>query len=367
MAEAEPTLEPAGLATSSHPAAWSAEYRELAQAMRGRWAAALDRRRAVAPAILEFHPGVSCPASCRFCPTHGDKVYPPERRRAPLEAVEIAAFVAEFAGMGGRALVLSGGLEPLTGPALETAECAAALGLGVELYTSGLSAKLDDPEQRRRLLADTNRIRFSLNGFSEASYRDVQLGGRNVRGGLARVLRRIADLLRDRERLGRTTGIGLSWVVVPGNAAELPAALCHARQSGLDFFDVLTDIEGDAAVPSDLVQRLDELRLRVGQGELAPLAVRVSGRTGVAPALALRCAAPRVKPTVDPYGFVWRCCHTANPERGPSRLRIGDLRARSLAEILRSAEAAPLHTGCRTCPDFERTFNALAEHPIRRF
>jgi MoaA/NifB/PqqE/SkfB family radical SAM enzyme len=228
-----------------------------------------------------------------------------------------------------------------------------------------LSPVLDDRDERRRLVSSVCRVRFSVNGASEQVYAAVQLSGRRLRGLLARVLGRIEDVVQDRHDLGADILIGLSFVVVPQNWHELEEVVRCGQRLGVDFLDVLVDIEGDAAIAPEAKNTLDALRQRARRGEFGALRVRVSGRTGTAPALTPLCATPRLKVAVDPFGYVWRCCHTANPEHGSPAFRIGDLRAQSLGAILRSSRVTPLATGCRTCPDFERTFNALV-HAGRR-
>jgi MoaA/NifB/PqqE/SkfB family radical SAM enzyme len=347
------------LVTSTDPGVWSAEYVALAARIRAEHGPALRARGAGAPTILELHPGLSCPASCGFCPTQGRKTYPRARAREPLSTDEIRAIIGQFAQLGGRLLVLSGGLEPLAGPALPAAEWARAHGLSVHLYTSGLAPLLDDPERRARLVDAVDRVRFSLNGMSAPVYRDVQLGGRRS-GELARVLGRIEQVARTRTERRAIVEIGLSLVAGPRNLSDLDPALDRARALALDFFDVLLDIEGDGSAEPGLARSLARVRERAAAGAFAPLRVRVSGRTGVAPMLAPLCAAPRAKVAVDPFGRVWRCCHVANPEIGGELAEIGDLRAGDLASVLSAERLAPRRMGCATCPDFERTFNALA-------
>lgn len=349
-----------GILVSPDPGDWSPEYRELAAGIEARFGSAI-RGRPPVPPILELHPGPSCPAGCRFCPTRGTKLYPPERRRAPLSAEELRILVKDFAVLGGETVVLSGGLEPLAGPAVATAVACAEAGLEVHLYTSGLSAVLDDPDERRALLRSAARIRFSVNGLSEASYADVQLGGGPRGRLLGRVQDRIEALLRDRAGLrGATPAIGMSFLAVADRAAEVGATLDYCERIGLDFLDVLVDITGDREVPPALAAQLDALRRLSGRRQ-GRLVVRVSGRTGTAPALARRCAAPRVKVAVDPYGFAWRCCYVANPELSSPDLLLGDVRADGLRAVMQSEALEPRETRCASCPDFERTLNSLAE------
>jgi len=345
---------------SRDPDAWSPEYRELAGRIRSRYGSAIARRRPVPP-ILEIHPGPSCPAGCRFCPTQGAKLYPPERQREALSAEELRILVKDFAVLGGETIVLSGGLEPLSGPAVATAVAASEAGLEVHLYTSGLSALLDDPDERRALLLSAHRIRFSVNGLSEASYGDIQLAGRPGARLLARVQRRLEALVEDRDALGATASIGLSFVAVAGNVGEVGAALEYCEQLGLDFFDVLVDITGDGDAPPEFLPVLEGLRRREEERGAGGPRIRVSGRTGTAPARARRCAAPRVKVAIDPFGYAWRCCYVANPELSSPDLLLGDVRTRGLRAVLDSEALEPLETSCATCPDFERTVNVLAE------
>lgn len=336
---------------------WASEYRSLATRIRSEFGPTLAGGSARSPSILEFHPGVACPASCTFCPTKGAKVYPKSRRGKPLAIDEIEGMLKDFALLGGKLLILSGGLEPLQGPAIETAELAAAIGLRVHLYTSGLSRELDRPAARRRLLASVERIRFSVNANVPETYRTIQAPSRRAGEDLETIRRRI-ELLIEGRRPG--TQLGISFVVIPQNANELVPAALHWREVGADFFEGLADIDEDRPPAAEVGRALDTLRGLAQHGQLAPLAVRVSGRTGGAPPLGLPCAVPRVKVAVDPYGVVWRCCHVANPERGGDSLRLGDVREGNLASVLCSPGAEPSYTGCRTCPDWERTVNAVA-------
>ena len=359
MSDYPPEDRGRGLPVSGDPAAWSPEYRELSGRIRSVYRGALVRGGRVPP-ILEIHPGPACPAGCRFCPTRGAKLYPPERRREPLSAEELRILVKDFAALGGETLILSGGLEPLGGPAIPTATSAAEAGLEVHLYTSGLSAVLDDPEERRALLASVRRVRFSVNGMSEATYGDVQLAGRAPTRLLARVSDRLAVLVRDRSRLGASTAIGLSFLATSANVAELESALELCDRLELDFFHALVDIIGDVAVAPEVARSLEALRRRAADRRGKGPAVRVSGRTGTAPARTGHCIASRVKVAIDPFGMAWRCCYVANPEVASAELLLGDVRKNGLRAVLHAA-ATPVATGCATCPDFERTVNALAD------
>jgi MoaA/NifB/PqqE/SkfB family radical SAM enzyme len=349
----------AALPASRDPNAWSAEYRDLARRIRSDHGDLVRGGGRVQP-ILEIQPGSVCPASCRFCPTQGAKIYPPERHRAPLGEEELRLLVKEFAAFGGETLILSGGLEPLAGPAIPTAAAAAEVGLAVHLYTSALSAALDDPAERRTLLASTRRIRVSLNGLSEGTYGEIQLGGRAGGTLFARVMARIEALACDRLRLASPAELGISFLATEANFAEVDAALELCDRLGLDFLAVLVDIVGDRAVPPDVRVALDAFRRRVAERGPGGPAVRVSGRTGTAPARTGRCFASRVKIVIDPFGLAWRCCFVAAPEAALPELLIGDVRAEGLRAVFDAAQR-PVETGCATCPDFERTVNVLAE------
>lgn len=338
---------------------WAPEYRALAREMQRDLPAPLSGA-FVAPSVLELHTGRFCPAGCSFCPTSGPKLYAAGRRRSPLRHGELALLIKDFARLSGRLLVLSGGLEPLTGPALAAARLAREQGLRVHLYTSGLAPSLDRSEVRAQLLNSVDRVRFSVNAFRRQTYRSVQSPGHGGgRQDLDAVVCRIRCLLAERPRNGPRTSIGISFVAIPANHRELSAAAGYWSRAGADFFDALIDIDCDHPAGIEVERALHQLRQRARRGGLAPLRVRVSGRAHGAPPLGLPCAAPRAKVAVDPYGRVWRCCHVANPERGRPGLCLGDLREDSIESILRSECAAPQSTGCRTCPDWERTFNAL--------
>jgi hypothetical protein len=309
--------------------------------------------------ILEFHPGTACSLQCVFC-YRGGADYGGGSR--PLSVTRIEHLIDEFAALGGRELFVSGGLEPLSRPeaTLAALRCAHARQLRVRLYTNGMATALREPAVRGALVAHADWIRFSKHGISEHVFRKVERPrARNAR--LKAAIDNFAGLRRWRGTCDRPE-LGVAFLVVPQNVHELFSAGCFWRDVGADFLDVRVDMTTGLSAMDNVQSVLADFGAQAAVGRFDPLRVSLrdepAGRAARQPSY---CWVPRVKPVVDPWGVVWACCLRAQPGFRPRWARMGDLRLKSLEEILRQVQTRLPLRHCDECTAWERHYNRACE------
>lgn len=156
---------------------------------------------------------------------------------AALGQMSEATFAGILAGLGAVTpppAVMFGGLgEPLAHPrTIEMVARVKALGGSVELITNG--TMLDQERSRRLIAAGLDVLWVSIDGATPESYADVRLGA-----ALPEVLANLA-----RFRAARPAGhrarpeIGIAFVAMKRNIAELPDVIAIGRQLGATRFSV---------------------------------------------------------------------------------------------------------------------------------
>lgn len=122
--------------------------------------------------------------------------------------------------------------EPLAHPGvLDMVRTAAGLGVPVEMITNGVL--LDEAAARGLLEAGLHRLWVSLDGATPDRYLDVRLG--DELPAILANLRRFKDL---RTQTGASTGLGIAFVALRRNLADLPAVLELGLELGADHFSV---------------------------------------------------------------------------------------------------------------------------------
>jgi MoaA/NifB/PqqE/SkfB family radical SAM enzyme len=246
-------------------------------------------------------------------------------------------------------IFLGGFGEPLSHPRIaDMVALAKSAGSKAELISNGIL--LDDEMTGRLTDAGLDRLWVSIDGASPASYADVRLGDH------------LPDIVANLERLqarSRKPELGISFVAMRRNVADLPAVLELARRLGASRFslsniepyteDMEREIlygrtlfaplpEGGARVP-----RLDpglvdeETRKKIvamfpGSFSLAPLA---AGQEGLCPFLQRRSASVRWDGRVGPCLPLLHG-HTVilnGHSRNWPEFNFGSLIKRDLAEI----------------------------------
>jgi len=306
------------------------------------------------PAILEMHPGTSCPLDCTFCFRQG-KGY--GAARPPLDTGNVDDLLNEFLALGGRTLNISGGLEPLNRPAVvcQALMTASRLGLNSKVYTNGVAPALSRPRVREVLACYANELRFSIHGITEATFWAVERPA-SRHTTLKTAIDNVLAVARVRP-LGRGARIGVGFVVGPLNVAELMPAAEFWRDKHIDFLDIRADINAAGTLPTSVKRALDLFCRQVEASCFAPLKVHIGDRIHGEPSFPAYCYAPYEKLVVDPFGIVWTCCRLAHPGLRPSWARMGDLSVESLATVTeRVWNCLPL-PHCSVCTPWESDFN----------
>lgn len=179
-------------------------------------------------ARLYVEPTSRCNLDCRSCIRHAWK--------EPLGNLDLdlfAGLMAEVGAMPGPPAVFFGGFgEPLGHPRIvDMVQLAKEAGSFAELISNGVSL---DPQTARRLLdAGLDRLWVSIDGASPQSYADVRLGDH--------LLEIVANLERVKALKGKTE-LGISYVAMRRNIADLPAVMGLARRLGATCFS-LSNVE----------------------------------------------------------------------------------------------------------------------------
>lgn len=267
---------------------------DAARAQLLRYAGILDGTRAFAgPFHLEMHIKNGCYNTCNLCWNHSPYLgaakwtVEEDSRELPFEVAE--RLLDDFARLGGRRVLISGGGEPAMHPrCVDMVAAAKSRGLECHLVTS--VAPLSISGARRLVEVGLDLLIASVWAGSPESYAATHPGAP------ASLFPRIESLLREmttrRRRLLRAgPSIGVSNVLSAPNAGDVEAMADFAGRVGADFFELhvgdtrpgLTD--RDALTPADVarvaraVARLQESPAALGLG-----AARLAHAGGEVPA-----------------------------------------------------------------------------------
>ncbi len=174
-------------------------------------------------AKIYIEPTNRCNITCRTCMRN---VW--DETLGKMSEETFARVLAGLQDLSPRPLVFFGGLgEPLFHPkTIEMIERVRAIGAPAELITNGV---LLNAERARRLIdAGITTLWVSLDGSKPESYEDVRLGAE-----LPRVLENIETFRGLRRHSFRPTPeIGINFVAMQRNIADLPEVLALARRIG---------------------------------------------------------------------------------------------------------------------------------------
>jgi len=141
--------------------------------------------------------------------------------------------VADLGAFPGPPGIFLGGFgEPLSHPRIaDMVNAAKSIGSETELISNGIL--LDDSMAERLITAGLDRLWVSIDGASPASYADVRLGDH------------LPEIITNLERLrarSRKPELGISFVAMKRNIADLPAVLDLAKRLGASQFS-LSNVE----------------------------------------------------------------------------------------------------------------------------
>jgi MoaA/NifB/PqqE/SkfB family radical SAM enzyme len=179
-------------------------------------------------AKVYVEPTNRCNLDCRTCMRHGWE--------EDLGFMKFPMFEKFVAGLGvfpqPPGIFFGGFGEPLGHPRIaEMVQAAKSIGSAVELISNGIL--LDDEIVDRLVAAGLDRLWVSIDGASPASYADVRLGDH------------LPMIIANLERLNARSDkpeLGISFVAMRRNVADLPAVIDLARRLGASRFS-LSNVE----------------------------------------------------------------------------------------------------------------------------
>ncbi|MEU0744385.1 dTDP-4-amino-4,6-dideoxy-D-glucose ammonia-lyase [Streptomyces sp. NPDC006134] len=220
---------------------------------------AVVHRRPAFPYSVGLYPGPTCMFRCHFCV----RVTGARYDAAVLETgnAVLASVIDEVPDTQPSTVYFSGGLEPLTNPALgELAARGGRRGLDMTLYTNAF-ALTDRTLDRQPGLWSLHAIRTSLYGLNDAEYEATTTKPR----AFGRVRANLASFLARRAERDAPTRLGLNYIVLPGRAGRLMDLVDfvaglneHSPDRPLDFVTVREDYSGrdDGRLAADERARL---------------------------------------------------------------------------------------------------------------
>ena len=193
-------------------------------------------------AKVYIEPTNRCNITCRTCMRN---IW--DEKLGKMSEETFARILDGLQGISPKPLVFFGGLgEPLFHPkTIEMVERVKALGAPVELITNGI---LLNTERSRRLIdAGLDALWVSLDGAKPESYEDVRLGAE-----MPRVLENIETFCSLRRHTFRPMPeLGVNFVAMKRNIADLPDVLALARRLGARRFMVSNVLPYDAEMQKE--------------------------------------------------------------------------------------------------------------------
>ncbi len=197
------------------------------------------------PYRVGLYPGPNCMFHCTFCARIEGERY--EHAEIAVGEDLLGQVIDEAPADDPATFYISGGLEPLTNPALgRLVARAAARGFAPTLYSNGF-ALTERTLAKQRGLWNLLAIRISLYGLDEDEYRMTT----RRTGGFDRVRANMARFLEMRRERGSDVRVGTNYVVLPGRAYRLPLLIDHiarindaAPDRPIDYLTLREDYSG---------------------------------------------------------------------------------------------------------------------------
>jgi MoaA/NifB/PqqE/SkfB family radical SAM enzyme len=309
------------------------------------------------PEVVEIFPtnfcNFQCP-HCRFKHHHGGA-------GAFMDKTLFRRLLKDVKERGVENVELSGGGEPLAHPDIHGLfDCIGRLGFRVGLITNGYQFVGSEALQEQAARC-CNWIRFSVDGFSEETYRRVH-GRADIRYG------DIKEAVTQIRRLANgTPKIGLKTLVSKLNAEDALLAIAQSQEIGADYLQLkfLGDPPELALSEPEVERVLEQVRARADSMDSAALHVEVlppyRGPKG-----ADKCLMTFLHPVVDWDGAVYVCAFF---EHRKSRHSIGSVRASRFFEVWESEHHKAVFDGIdpgacvANCP--MRRYNSLVDFVVR--
>jgi MoaA/NifB/PqqE/SkfB family radical SAM enzyme len=316
---------------------------------------AISRGDFLPPASVKLELTNFCNHDCHFCAYR--RVVQDPAHKEMLPTVRVLQLIDELSAGGVKAVMFTGGGEPLLHPDLEEifARCRAR-GLSHALITNG---------ERLGTISDAGLegltwIRFSINAGDEQTYA-------RVHGAHSRAWGRVWDQVAraaHKERFGRLT-VGVSFVVTSWNAAGLERSAELARDAGAAYVhfrpafrgpDTELDRQLDAREIADALERLEALERRAAGSFRVHGIARRFIEISSPPRQHIHCRATPLVAYVLPDGAVSICTVVRGKDFNPKVEDpfLGNLRDHSFFELWntprhRAVIAGLSNSGCERC------------------
>lgn len=306
------------------------------------------------PLYMELSPSGACNHRCVFC-SMDFMGYRPKF----LDTDIMCERLRECGKLGVRALMFAGEGEPLLHRDIAIlAEVAGASGIDVAFTTNAVLLR---PELSRRLLPVTSWIKVSCNAGTPEKYAATH---RTDSRDFATVMENMAAAASIREKEGLACALGFQCILLPENAADMPALAARVRDLGADYLVIKpythhpqspTNAYGDISYADS--QALAD-RLREEERENFSVVYRSAAmrRWDSKAAAFERCLALPFWAYVDAEANVWGCSRHLREdafrygslvEQSFAEIWNGEKRLTSLAECEKNMDIGQCHVTCR--------------------
>jgi MoaA/NifB/PqqE/SkfB family radical SAM enzyme len=183
-----------------------------------------------APITVEWHLSNSCNHDCPFC-TFRESVHASPNRHAMFPDNLIDQTVEDLKEIGSKAVVYSGGGEPLLYPKVhEVMKKVADAGIHQGLVTNG--ANIEKSNVAEAIMQNVEWVRISVDAGSQEVYEKTHGVGRDF----TRIVENIRQLVKKRK--GTRPTIGVSFLLTMFNFTDLLPSARLFRDVGVDYFQV---------------------------------------------------------------------------------------------------------------------------------
>ena len=308
----------------------------------------------IAPVYIEVSPSGACNHRCRFCALDFMGYKP---RFLPVDP--FCERLREMGAAGVRSIMYAGEGEPfLHRDMAKIAQKTKEAGIDVAFTTNGVLLRGDTA---RAILPVTSWIKVSCNAGSSETYARIH---RTRPDDFGTMLRRLAEALEERERLGSSCVIGFQMILLPDNMAETISLANTVRDLGADYFVVKPYSQHPQSLTSeyaevsyaDCMEIAEELESLSTESFAGIFRRQAMQRWQNREKAYSRCLAMPFWSYVDARGEVWGCSMFLNDprfaygnilERSFDEIWSGEQRKQSLAWCSRSLNAAECRINCR--------------------
>lgn len=306
------------------------------------------------PVYMEIAPAGACNHRCVFC-TMDFMGY----KAKFLDTAIMCRRLRECGALGVKAVMFAGEGEPLLHKDVAVlAATAKEAGMDVSFTTN---AVLLGPETARRLLPVSSWIKVSCNAGAPETYAAIH---RTAAGDFEKVMGNMETAARIRQQEGHACTLGLQCILLPENAAHMPALARRARDLGADYL-VIKPYTHHPQSPNNVYGDI-----RYADGEELESALRAEERDDfriIYRSAAMkrwdskkarfeRCLALPFWSYVDAEANVWACSRHLGDEgflygnvtrETFAALWTGEKRRASLADCEKNLNVAQCHVTCR--------------------